>query len=405
VDDQPARPTRLFTRSNHQRLVSGVAGGFAERVGVDPLVVRLSLVLLTLAGGAGLFLYLLAWAVSASAEDQPTVVAIQKISIDRTIAIGCFAVAALILLRSIGLWSGDALMFPAAVLAIGTTALWSFGPSKRRLPYRSPVDALLAGGRVTVWRVVIGAALVLVGLISLAARGGGAEDLRRAASAVGLATAGAAVAIGPVIGRLSREAADERRERIRSETRAEVAAHLHDSVLQTLAMIQRNSNDPRRMISLARRQERELRTWLYGSHDALSPPTTLARAIDTVSEEVEGGHDVRIDTVIVGDLVLDESLEGLVAAVREATLNAAKHAGAAEIAVYVEVEHGQVTAFVRDRGRGFTLAAVPADRQGIRGSIQARIVRLGGTAEIYSEPGSGTEVQIQLPLAVTGQRS
>ena len=401
--NEDPRPTHLFARSS-QRLFSGVAGGFAERVGVDPLVVRLALVLLTLAGGAGVFLYLLAWALSAPA-DEGLVRAAEPVSTNRTVAIGCFAFAALLVLRSVGFWVGDALMVPAAVLAIGTAALWSFGPSKRRLPYRSPVDALLAGGRVTALRVVIGVGLVLVGLISLAARGGTAEDLRRAASAVGLAAAGAAVAVGPVIGRLSREAADERRERIRSETRAELAAHLHDSVLQTLAMIQRNSNDPRRMISLARRQERELRTWLYGSHDALSPPTTLARAIDAVSEEVEGGHDVRIDTVIVGDLVLDESLEGLVAAVREATLNAAKHAGVAEIAVYVEVEHGQVTAFVRDRGRGFTLAAVPADRQGIRGSIQARIVRLGGTAEIYSEPGSGTEVQIQLPLAVTGQRS
>ena len=395
--NEDPRPTQLFARSS-QRLFSGVAGGFAERVGVDPLVVRLALVLLTLAGGVGVFLYLLAWALSAPADDGPARAA-EPVSTNRTVAIGCFAFAGLLVLRSIGFWVGDALMVPAAVLAIGTAALWSFGPSKRRMPYRSPVDALLAGGRVTAMRVVVGAGLVLVGLISLAARGGSAEDLRRAASAVGLAAAGAAVAVGPVIGRLSREAADERRERIRSETRAEVAAHLHDSVLQTLAMIQRNSNDPRRMISLARRQERELRTWLYGSHDVLSPPTTLARAVDALTEEIEAGHDVRIDTVIVGDLVLDEMLEGLVAAVREATVNAAKHAGVAEIAVYVEVEDGQVTAFIRDRGRGFTPAAVPSDRQGIRGSIQARVARLGGTAEIFSEPGGGTEVQIQLPLA------
>jgi signal transduction histidine kinase len=321
------------------------------------------------------------------------------------VAIGCFTLAALLTLRSIGLWSGDALMVPAATLAVGTTALWSFGPSKRRLPYRSPLDALFADGRISAGRVVIGGLLVLVGLLSLAARGGTAQDLQRAASAVGLATAGAAVAIGPVIGRLSREAADERRERIRSETRAELAAHLHDSVLQTLAMIQRNSNDPRRMMSLARRQERELRAWLYGHQDALSPPTTLARAIDAVAQEVEAGHDFRVDAVIVGDLVLDERLEGLVAAVREAAVNAAKHSGAGEVAVYVEVEHGQVTAFVRDRGRGFELATVPADRQGIRGSIQARIARLGGTVEIQSEAAGGTEVQIQLPMPPSGSSS
>jgi signal transduction histidine kinase len=405
VENETASPsTRLFARSASQRLFSGVASGFAERVGVDPLVVRLALVLLTLAGGAGAFLYLLGWALSAPADESSAHV-VEPVSNNRTVAIGCFTIAALLVLRSAGIWLGDALMVPAMVLAIGTAALWSFEPSKRRLPYRSPVDALLAGGRVTAMRVVVGGGLVLVGLVSLAARGGTAEDLRRAASAVGLAAAGVVVAVGPVIGRLSREAADERRERIRSETRAEVAAHLHDSVLQTLALIQRNSNDPRRMISLARRQERELRTWLYGSRDTLTPPTTLARAIDAVTEEIEAAHDVRIDTVIVGDLVLDDTLEGLVAAVREATVNAAKHAGVADIAVYVEVEDGQVTAFVRDRGRGFVLEAVPADRQGIRGSIQARILRLGGTTEINSEPGAGTEVQIQLPLTGAGASS
>jgi signal transduction histidine kinase/phage shock protein PspC (stress-responsive transcriptional regulator) len=403
VENERVRvPTHLFSRSASQRLISGVASGFAERVGVDPLVVRLALVLLALAGGVGVLLYLAAWALSAPADDSSAAAPIAPVSNNRTVAIGCFTIAGLLVLRSMGLWLGDALMVPAAVLAIGTAALWSFEPSKRRLPYRSPVDALLAGGRVTIARVVIGGALVLVGLVSLASRGGSTEDLRRAASAVGLAAAGVAVAVGPVIGRLSREAADERRERIRSETRAEVAAHLHDSVLQTLALIQRNSNDPRRMISLARRQERELRTWLYGSHDALSPPLTLARAIDAVTEEVEAVHDVRIDTVIVGDLVLDEMLEGLVAAVREAVVNAAKHAGVADIAVYVEVEDGQVTAFVRDRGRGFVPAAVPTDRQGIRGSIEARLARLGGTAEIVSEPGGGTEVQIQLPVPGAG---
>ena len=289
---------------------------------------------------------------------------------------------------------GDALMVPAMVLAVGTTAVWSFEPSKRRLPYRSPLDALLAGGRVTALRVVVGIGLVFVGLVSLAARGGTAEDLRRAASAVGLAAAGVAVAVGPVIGRLSREAADERRERIRSETRAEVAAHLHDSVLQTLAMIQRNSNDPRRMISLARRQERELRTV------ALRVARRAVCADDTGACDRCGHGGDRSGarrSHRYGDRRRPRarrSARGLVAAVREATVNAAKHAGVADIAVYIEVEDGQVTAFIRDRGRGFMPAAVPTDRQGIRGSIHARIARLGGTAEISSEPGGGTEVQI-----------
>jgi len=203
------------------------------------------------------------------------------------------------------------------------------------------------------------------------------------------------------VARLVRQLGDERRERIRSEERADMAAHLHDSVLQTLALIQRHADAPQQARSLARRQERELRAWLYESRRS-SPgdtdPDSLAAALDRVTDEVEADHGVAVDVVVVGDCRVDEHVDALVAAVREAVLNAAKHSDAAEVSVYAEVADGRVEAFVRDRGRGFDPAAVNGDRRGITHSIVRRMARHGGRAEVHSTPGEGTEVTFELTL-------
>jgi signal transduction histidine kinase len=209
-----------------------------------------------------------------------------------------------------------------------------------------------------------------------------------------LALVGAAVVLAPWLDRIGRQLNAERDERIRSEERAAVAAHLHDSVLQTLALIQRSADDPRRTVTLARRQERQLRSWLYGD---TAEPAALSRAVATVAVEVEETHDVDVDPVVVGDAPVDDQLAGLVAALREAVVNAAKHAGVEEVSVYVEVEPDAVSAFIRDRGKGFDPAVVPSDRHGIAASIVARMQRLGGEAEIDAAPGHGTEVRLRLP--------
>ena len=159
--------------------------------------------------------------------------------------------------------------------------------------------------------------------------------------------------------------------------------------------IQRNANDPRRTVTLARRQERELRDWLYGTS---AGPDTLSAAVRAMAEDVESLHDVRVDAVVVGDRAMDESGVTLLAAVREATVNAAKHAGVHEVSVFVEVRSGDIEAFVRDRGQGFDRGSVASDRKGISESIESRIERAGGTAEIESSPGRGTEVHLLLPL-------
>jgi signal transduction histidine kinase len=188
---------------------------------------------------------------------------------------------------------------------------------------------------------------------------------------------------------------DERRERIRSEEREEVAAHLHDSVLQTLALIQR-TDEPREMATLARSQERELRDWLYGGTSA-TDPTLLSTAVNDAAAEIERSHRVRIDVVTVGDRRLDDASRSLVFAAREAMTNAAVHGGVGRLSVYVESDADGVSAFVRDQGAGFDPARVCEDRHGIADSIRGRMARAGGAAEIVSSPGHGAEVRLRLP--------
>jgi signal transduction histidine kinase len=185
-----------------------------------------------------------------------------------------------------------------------------------------------------------------------------------------------------------------------------MAAHLHDSVLQTLTLIQRHADEaPGRARMLARRQERELRAWLFDDRaPADGRPDHLVAALEAVVTEVEDRHEVEVDLVVVGDAELDRRLEGLVAAVREATNNAARHAGVEVVSVYVEVEADRVTAYVRDRGRGFDLSAVEPGRLGVSESIIGRMARHGGRAEVHSTPGEGTEVVVEVGRPSTEAR-
>jgi signal transduction histidine kinase len=233
--------------------------------------------------------------------------------------------------------------------------------------------------------------------------------VRVGAFATALTVIGVATLVGPWLTRLAQEAAAERRERIRSQEREAMAAHLHDSVLQTLALIQRTADDPRRTVTLARQQERELREWLYGPRDARGAMVdSLAAALRRAASEVEAAYDVRIEMVIVGDAPMDDAVDALTQATREACVNAAKHSGVDEVSVYAEVRAGSGVAgsmtggvaevFVRDRGRGFDRSTAAPDRRGIAQSIEARVERVGGSARIDSSPGEGTEVQLSAPV-------
>ena len=189
------------------------------------------------------------------------------------------------------------------------------------------------------------------------------------------------------------ELVDERASRARAEERAEMAAHLHDSVLQTLAMIQRTDRHEE-TVSLARRQERELRAWLFG--DGSSEEESFAAALRAAGAEVEDRFPVRVQIVVVGDRPLDPGVDALVKAGREAMLNAARHAGVEEFSVYAEVGDDFAKLFVRDRGTGFDPEQLATDRKGISESIRRRMERHGGRAVVRSTPGTGTEVILEL---------
>jgi signal transduction histidine kinase len=250
-----------------------------------------------------------------------------------------------------------------------------------------------ASDRLGWLRVVIGVALVLAGAVFLLARAGiSAAGIGIAAMLVTLA--GVALITGPWWVKLASELSEERRERIRSEERADIAAALHDSVLQTLALIQRNAGSSREVLRLARSQERQLRATLYGANLVGGP---FGAALHDIAAAVEDQYAVTIDVVVVGERTVDARLEALLAAAREAMTNAAKHSGVASISVYAEIEAHSVAVYVRDRGKGFDPAAVGADRLGVRGSIHARLQRCGGDAQITSVLGEGTEVHMRLP--------
>jgi signal transduction histidine kinase len=247
-----------------------------------------------------------------------------------------------------------------------------------------------------VYRGGFGIALVVGAALLFLYANGALGQARDVVLAVVVAGTALALILLPFLWRLGRNLTAERSERIRSQERAEVAAHLHDSVLQTLALMQKRADDPKEVAALARRQERELRAWLFDG-DAARPGDSLAAALERVAADVEDDHGVPIDVVAVGDRHLDEHGVALVAATREAVTNAAKFAAeTAPVAVYAEMDSDGAQVFVRDRGPGFDAEAIPADRRGVRESIIARMERHGGKATIRSTPGTGTEVELSL---------
>jgi signal transduction histidine kinase len=243
-------------------------------------------------------------------------------------------------------------------------------------------------------RIAAGALLLLAGFASFSSSIDAIESMGPAVTAAALTAAGFMIIFGPWVTSLARDLGEERRNRIRADERTDMAAHLHDSVLQTLALIQR-SDDPKRMVTLARAQERDLRNWLYGSEDALA--TGLRQALQQTAGDVEDKHDVPVEVVIVGDMPHDPGTSALVAAAGEAMTNAAKHSGAAKVSLFAEVRDDEIEVFITDQGAGFDLGEISKDRHGIIDSIKGRMKRHGGEAEITSEPGEGTEVRLTLP--------
>jgi len=349
-------PILSFERRERDRVVAGVCGGAADALGVDPTLVRLVFAVLALAGGAGILLYFALWVWTSSRRP--------------VLAVLILAAATMALLQSLGV--PTAVVIGAGLMVGGIVLLARRGATLRP-----------GGSRL----FVPGIALAMGGAVLML------DHLGSSRPFVGPgALAGAlALILGPYLWQL----AAERTERIRLAERAAMAARIHDSVLQTLALVQRDADDAPRVRALARRQERELRRWLYGR--GYDGATTVADALADAVAEVEGAHLTQIELATSGDAPLDGALGELVLAAREAMVNAAKHAQSDEISVYAEVEDAVVAIYVRDRGVGFDQAAVAADRRGIAESIVGRLRAAGGSATITSSPGNGTEVELTMP--------
>src|SRR4051794_17012963 len=293
--------------------------------------------------------------------------------------VGLIVLSVLLTLRALGFWWSDAVVWPAVLTAAGLAILWQ--QSDRPAPGRNP-------------RTLLGAALIIGGGVVFLSATDAVGGLGNLVLATAVVFAGTALVFGPWWVRLTNALTAERAARIRSQERAEVAAHLHDSVLQTLALIQRQADDPREVAQLARRQERELRAWL--NEEEAAAAGSLAGALRAAAADVEARLGIEVEVVAVGDAALDERTTALAAAAREAMTNAAKFSGAPRIDVFAELADGRAEVFVRDRGVGFDRNAVPEDRRGLRESIEGRMARHGGSARITSAPGSGTEVELRL---------
>jgi signal transduction histidine kinase/phage shock protein PspC (stress-responsive transcriptional regulator) len=391
-------------------VVAGVASGIAGHLGLPTIAVRVAFIALLPVDGLGALLYAAFWAVLPAPPRPPGAPPARR---DRRQILPFLALGAGILLVSqlsgFGGGTSGALGWLVALIAVGAGIIWHLAEPSRRRQWREAVPQAPwlgvvldeSGRRSMLMRLIGGGALVIVGIVGVLvvvnpAPGDGLTSTINGLIFALVALAGVAVVVAPLLFRTFSQLRTEREARIREQERAELAAMVHDQVLHTLALIQRNAGDTKVVLRLARGQERSLRNWLY--KPSASACERLSAALEEAAAEVEDTYAIAVETVMVGDRDVDDRASALVAAAREAMVNAARHAKVADISLYGEVEPESISVFVRDRGVGFDLSTVEDDRHGVRGSIIGRMERHGGKAEIRSEPGEGTEVRLTMPV-------
>jgi signal transduction histidine kinase/phage shock protein PspC (stress-responsive transcriptional regulator) len=411
ADPRPAGPAapraRLpLLRPWEGRRIAGVCAGVAAHLDVPVSRVRLIAVIGTLAGGAGLAMYLWLWA-TVPAGDPVAEARARRPAESRRLAallhpstglpVGDIVVGVLLLLAAglllawrAGLDLAVAWLLPALILLAGAGLAWSQIDDVERgvVRGRSPIALLRVGG---------GALLVALGVLLLVGQGQSAADAVRSVLAGLAVLLGLLLVLAPLWLRLVRQLGTERAARAREAERADIAAHLHDSVLQTLALIRARADDADAVARLARAQERELRAWLYT--DRPRPGDSVVAAVRDVAAEIEDRHGVVVDVVTVGDRAPGPGGEQLLAATREALVNAVVH-GAAPVSVYVEAGRDGAEVFVRDRGPGFDPEDIPEDRYGVRESILGRMRRHGGSAAVRGGVGQGAEIHLVAPASM-----
>jgi signal transduction histidine kinase/phage shock protein PspC (stress-responsive transcriptional regulator) len=443
----PARPP--LVRSG-DRVIAGVCAGLANHLGWPVHMVRIGMVVAALAGGAGVAFYGWLWIMVPTADENarrnarrpaspiaPAVSApaaptgsgssggrwtgpygpgpqetgpqgpgpqgaesqgswwskVPGMPFGKEILLGAglLLAAGILIARLLGVDVPLGTLIPVAAILGGAAIAWMQLDETRRAGLVDKTKADQAGG----WaRLAAGLALVVAGVLVMVSGSGSWEQTWLALLASVAVLGGVALVLLPWGLKFWRDLETERAGRVRATERAEIAAHLHDSVLQTLALIQRRAGNEHDVIRLARAQERELRAWLY--RDADKESGKLSESVKAAAAEVEDALGQAVEVVSVGDCVMTQRHEALVQAAREAMLNAARHGGGT-VSVYLEVVDDAAEVFVKDRGPGFDPDSVPPDRLGVRESIIGRMNRHGGTAAIISSP-DGTEVRLRLPV-------
>ncbi|MFF0832072.1 MULTISPECIES: PspC domain-containing protein [unclassified Streptomyces] len=416
--DDPRPPRKLY-RSSDGRWLGGVARGLAGHLGLPVVWVRLAFVGLFMANGLGALLYAAFWffvplgvggvgghkpplvGTETSPEGRRRLVA-RKPDKGQIVALLLMVIVSMVFVGSVDLTNGaKAYLLPAVLVAAGVALVWRQADNARRARW---VEVGSRRRTLSLLRAAVGVLLVTAGVSAIFVMQGSAAHLGAVLQAALAVLVGITLLAGPYLVRMTQDLSEERLMRIRAQERAEVAAHVHDSVLHTLTLIQRNADNAGEVRRLARAQERDLRTWLYKPEgtgkDEADEPDTVAEAVRRSAAEVEDKHGVPIEVVVVGDCPLDEGTGAQMQAAREAMVNAAKYGGeGGAVQVYAEVEGRTVFVSVRDRGPGFDLDSIPADRMGVRESIIGRMERNGGTARLRAVPGGGTEVELEMERA------
>jgi signal transduction histidine kinase len=401
-------------RARQDRMVGGVAAGLAERRGWDPTVVRCVFVLAALVSGFGAAAYVLAWLLLPMAGESTSIAS--KAMTDRrgiTLAGALVSLLFVVLLIAPALRASwlDSVATPLIITVAGVVLIWRNASADEQQMIQHFAEPLigLAEGRVKfriTLRVLIAFVLLVLGVVLTTTAPPKTAPLQ-VLGGVLVVVAAIAVVLGPWWLRIARDLVLERQARVRAEERADMASRVHDSVLQTLALIQLKAHDPQQVVALARAQERELRAWLFDGRPpgSLDSAATVAAGVRLIQQDVEAQHGITVEAVTVGDCDLNEDLAAMLAAAREATVNAAKWSGAEVVSIFAEVEPEEISIFVRDRGRGFDPDAVSSDRKGLAESIHARMTRRGGSARVRSAPGQGAEVSLTMPRSAGNRAS
>jgi signal transduction histidine kinase len=408
-------------RDPEDRLVGGVAAGIARCGPLNPTTARIVLIIAALFQGVAVPLYCVAWLLIPEDGSEGDV-AEGTASIwsrarhdSRGIAL---AVAVASLLTVILLISGvfnatflESWGWPQVVTGACLVLVWRNGSEHEQARLRrivAPLENLGPEGtrRASMVRLGLAGVLFAAGLgFVLSSRE--TYAVVRPVIGVVLVIGAFVLLLGPWWLRIARDLVLERQARARAEERSDMAARVHDSVLQTLALIQRRSDDPAQVTQLARAQERELRAWLFEGRapGSMSEVTSLVEGVRRIQQDAEARHGVPVEVVTVGDCPLNDDLGALLEAAREAVVNAAKWAQVPVISLFAEVTGQDVEVVVRDRGRGFDPAAIPGDRKGMAESIHGRMARHGGTVTVQTAIGEGTKVSLKMPLGAVRSAS